>query len=1026
MCKEAVQLYKAIVNQQSHFHSEEDVRVHCEAVFTSFFKSMGIHYNARYEVKIATGAVDALYNNLCIEYKKPGLLKHKFDIFVGEKEKYIRGLAQKYHTQENQIFCVLLDGCQIGFFRKNIEGDIVKQGPFDLSPDILDYFIHLIRSFNRKALVSENLIIDIGEKSPTTHLLVRELWMSFNHSSSTRTRMFFYEWARMFGQVSDFGSGKDSIIREASNYGITIQTEDISKFIFVLHTTYAIYIKLIALMIMRSLNNREAVTFPEVMQPQGIRHFADELEKGTEFSNLGIRNFLEGDFFCWYTKDWNEPLDGAFRQLCSILNHYEPSSVSLKPEVIRDLLKELYQGLMSKSMRHSLGEYYTPDWLAELTIKESGWHPNQTILDPTCGSGTFLVHLINKTTSYLYSQKVSNKDIVAHVLSHIYGFDLNPLAVISARTNYLIALSPFMDGVGQVEIPIYLTDSIFSPQREGNYYHYHITTQEGKLQLRLPSVLFEKNKLHDVLNHIEHLVQLSTGEKAVISEEEAEKALKKWNLSEEEDLSLCNLLHQIRLLEEKDWNGIWCSIIKNHFTTATLHDFDILIGNPPWLRWSALPDAYRETIKNFCKDYGLFSSDVFYGGIESDVSTMVLYSAAQKWLKKNGRLAMLITRSVFKTESSEGFRAFTIDEATGDYFKVLKVHDLTKLKPFQDAENKASLIVLNREGTTTTYPLPWIEWKKVARFTEYDSLHHVLERTDRTNLVAHPIQSKTDPWLTVKAEELSDCLSLARGGNERHYAARKGVCTDMNGIYYGRVKAEKGEFLLFENDPSLGRRQLNIIPHLIEKDLIYPIARGREIAPFCWNRGNTYTYGIIPQDSMQGFPIEMMLERYSQALDFFSAFRKELEQRSSLKRYLAGAPFYSCWNVGKYTFAPYKVCWSEISGHFKACILSSSEGRIVVPDHKIYFIPIEKKEEALYLCAFLNASAVEDFIMGYAENTQIGTHITDYLHIPAFNPENKYHEKLVQVAENAMQGKITIEKARKETNKILHSLFIKP
>ncbi len=1023
MCKESVQLYEAIVNKQSHFQTEEDVRVRCEAVFTDFFKSIGIQYNARYEVKIVTGAVDALYNNLCIEYKRPGLLKHQFNIFVGEKEKYIEGLAKKYHTQESQIFCVLLDGYQIGFFRKNTEGDIVKQGPFDLSPDILDYFIRLVHSFNRKALVSENLIIDIGEKSPTTHLLVRELWKSFNHSSSTRTKMFFYEWARMFGQVSDFGSGKDSIIREASNYGIAIQTEDISKFIFVLHTTYAIYIKLIALMIMRSLNNREDVAFPEVMQQQSIRHFADELEKGTEFLNLGISNFLEGDFFCWYTKDWNESLDGAFRQLCSILNHYEPSSVSLKPEVIRDLLKELYQGLMSKSMRHSLGEYYTPDWLAELTIKESGWYPNQTILDPTCGSGTFLVHLINKTTSYLCSQQASNKDIVAHVLSHIYGFDLNPLAVISARTNYLIALSPFMDGVGQIEIPIYLTDSIFSPQREGNYYYYHITTQEGKLQLKLPCVLFEKNKLHDVLNHIEHLAQLSTGEKAVISEGEAEKALKKWNLSEEEELSLCNLLHQIRLLEEKDWNGIWCSIIKNHFTTAMLHDFDVLIGNPPWLRWSALPDAYRETIKRFCKDYGLFSSDVFYGGIESDVSTMVLYSSAQKWLRKNGRLAMLITRSVFKTESSEGFRAFTIDEATSDFFKVLKVHDLTNLKPFQDAENKASLIVLSRGGTTTTYPLPWIEWKKVARFSEYDSLHHVLESTTRIDLVAHPIQSKTDPWLTVKADELSDCLDMARGGNERYYAARKGVCTDMNGIYYGHVKAEKDQFLLFENAPTLGRRKLNIIPHLIERDLIYPIARGREIAPFRWNRGNTY--GIIPQNSMQGYSVDMMLERYPQALDFFFAFRKELEQRSSLKRYLTGAPFYSCWNVGKYTFAPYKVCWSEISGHFKACVLSSTEGRIVVPDHKIYFIPIDKKEEALYLCAFLNASAVEDFIMGYAENTQIGTHITDYLHIPAFNPKNRYHKRLVQVAEDAIQGKITTEKARKEADKIIHSLFIK-
>lgn len=382
---------------------------------------------------------------------------------------------------------------------------------------------------------------------------------------------------------------------------------------------------------------------------------------------------------------------------------------------------------------------------------------------------------------------------------------------------------------------------------------------------------------------------------------------------------------------------------------------------------------------------------------------------------------MLITRSVFKTESSEGFRSFTIDEAVGDCFEVHRVHDLTQLKPFQDAANKVSLIALTRGGTPTSYPLPWIEWKREARFSDRDSLHRVLESTSRTSLVAYPIRGKTGPWLTVRAEELDNCLGMARGRNEKRYAARKGVCTDMNGIFYGQVKAEKDGFVLFENDPSMGRRKINAAAHLIEKDLIYPIARGREIVPFRWNRGDTY--GIIPQNAMHGFPLGVMVERYPQALDFLASFRGELEQRSSLRRYLAGAPFYSCWNVGKYTFAPYKVCWSEISGRFKACVLSQVGGRVVVPDHKIYFIPTETREEALYLCAFLNAYVVEQFIMGYAENTQIGTHITDYLHIPAFNPKDRCHGKLVQVAEDAMLGNIAADDARGEADKLIHRLF---
>ena len=36
----------------------------------------------------------------------------------------------------------------------------------------------------------------------------------------------------------------------------------------------------------------------------------------------------------------------------------------------QDLLKQLYQDLVDPETRHDLGEYYTPDWLAQLTLEE--------------------------------------------------------------------------------------------------------------------------------------------------------------------------------------------------------------------------------------------------------------------------------------------------------------------------------------------------------------------------------------------------------------------------------------------------------------------------------------------------------------------------------------------------------------------------------------------------------------------------------------------------------------------------------
>ena len=57
------------------------------------------------------------------------------------------------------------------------------------------------------------------------------------------------------------------------------------------------------------------------------------------------------------------------------------------------MLKMLYHGLMPREIRHNLGEYYTPDWLAEHVLNELGYagQIDKRLLDPACGSGTFLV-----------------------------------------------------------------------------------------------------------------------------------------------------------------------------------------------------------------------------------------------------------------------------------------------------------------------------------------------------------------------------------------------------------------------------------------------------------------------------------------------------------------------------------------------------------------------------------------------------------------------------------------------------------
>lgn len=1024
--------------------TEEDVRLGVESVLKKYLPSLGIQYDAQYEVTISNGRLDALFHHFITEYKEPGKFNSKkgWEKAVNQSLEYITKIAEKNKEQWSTYIAALIDGRNIGFVRFNAENKPVVFPPQPFNKASIELLLKYIRSLNFKALNATNILNDFGPQSEISKQLINSLWNSFNNKTKTRTTMFFTEWRRLFGQVSGFGTNagpEKAIERLANSLGLNIGNSH-AEFIYVLHTFYSLLIKLIAAFILANVRGDNNTIYQRFagssLEEQKV--LISEIENGIAFRRLGIINFLEGDFFSWYVNEWNEQLAQGLNALILQLVDYEPSTPTLMPESIRDLLKNLYEKLLPKQIRHDLGEFYTPDWLAQYTINSSGFKATDKILDPTCGSGTFLVLAIREKIQQL-QDKLTPAELLTHILGSVYGFDLNPLAVVASRTNYILALGDLLEYAdNDIEIPVFLTDAILTPIKNGGEYTYKLETNEGSLELHIPETIIAKGCLGSILVEVEELVVATSEGKC--SEESAKEQIKidlaKNGLQQAEN-GITVLYEKILELEKKNWNRIWCRVIKNHFNSVALSDFDIIVGNPPWLRWSSLPEVYRDNAKPFCTEYGLFSKDVFVGGIETDISTMVLYSTAEKWLKPGGTLSFLITRTVFKNESSEGFRKFKIPREDGANFKVINVEDFTNLMPFEGAKNKPSLVVL-RKGETTEYPIPWIVWNRTENakgpLGDKFNLQEVFESVDRTNLVAYPLYEDGGPWLTVPEQDLSQCLALIQA-NENNYPARKGICTDCNGIYFGKIIRRQGvSKVVFENDITLGRNDLvQTLQTVVEKELIYPLARGRELSAFRWEFGNNYT--ILPQRGMDGFTEQEMAMHYPRALSYFRNFENDnirlLSQRASYRRYhlKRNAPVYSCWNVGPYTFAPYKVAWSEISRKFEACVLSTindphwNQPRLVIPDHKLYFVPVETEEEAHYLCAFLNAPQVEEVVMSYVETTQIGTHITEYLYIPQFDNSNEIHRRLSDISLSAQRGVITPQEARDLISRLLPTIL---
>jgi len=110
-------------------------------------------------------------------------------------------------------------------------------------------------------------------------------------------------------------------------------------------------------------------------------------------------------------------------------------------EVDHDVLKVLYESVIDSDTRHALGEYYTPDWLAERMVSEVVDAPlEQRVLDPACGSGTFLFWAVRRYLNAAEAAGVPNPQALVGVTDHVFGIDLHPVAVTLARVTYLLAI----------------------------------------------------------------------------------------------------------------------------------------------------------------------------------------------------------------------------------------------------------------------------------------------------------------------------------------------------------------------------------------------------------------------------------------------------------------------------------------------------------------------------------------------------------------------------------------------------------
>jgi type I restriction-modification system DNA methylase subunit len=138
-----------------------------------------------------------------------------------------------------------------------------------------------------------------------------------------------------------------------------------------------------------------------------------------------------------------------FREICGQYDY---------TEMDMDVWKTVYQKFLSPEDVNKLGFVTTPDEIVDLVLDLVGYIKSEeglckkTILDPACGSGTFLVEALVRLKEHLYLQMKCHhfderepmwerdKKIIENVTSNIHGIDINPFATFLTTTNLTFQL----------------------------------------------------------------------------------------------------------------------------------------------------------------------------------------------------------------------------------------------------------------------------------------------------------------------------------------------------------------------------------------------------------------------------------------------------------------------------------------------------------------------------------------------------------------------------------------------------------
>lgn len=1011
--------------------------------------------------KSGSGRLDAVVNDIVIEYKHHTKLRTQKQIesaFEQVKD-YLDALEE---SENRKCDAILTDGIKVAYFQSI--GNVISHSSLrSITVDDIDRIIKALLSNQSKKFEPANIVRDfsISPDSPSESKVVATiLYKQLIDGITEKSQMLYSEWKELMHlSVDDNGKSNDIAKRRHDLSEIfeceISDSETEYKALFALQTTYAIIVKLIACKVVDKLNfNTETHEYHDLsnLSFEKTRKFFQNMEDGYSYTSMGIRNFLEGDFFSWYadSNQWSGQFWKGIKGIITTIDDYTSFSLNVKynPE---DIFKDLYMCIIPQSIRHSMGEYFTPEWLADSVVSgalENIQDVNWTAIDPCCGSGIFIIALIKKVVGDISINdlnKEEKKNILDSILSRVHGIDINPLSVLSARVSYYIAIHPFGE-IENIEIPIYLGDSAIVPISKVidniDCYAYSISNNKyGALNIILPKSFVEKPSFGKTMSNLQALVKAESSD--VLYSKIIEGLSEKEKKSELLTKSIRVFAQDLVNLHKNKWDGIWIRITTNFMLIARLKKHDLIVGNPPWVKWEHLPAAYTRKIKEFCDIRHIFCNDGMYGGAQLNICALISNVAATNWLKENGVLAFLMPDSLMSQNSYEEFRNFYTNYAKKQRLYLQKLDRwCAPLRPFK-VGNKS----VTQDFNTYYFSKPFVDYKDGVK------VRAISKRKGINDLVINRCKKFDEArkylvFCDEIAKQMADNSTQYTYSSSQYdfsviigptaYLYRTGVESTPFEIFkmLGEGSSRRTDHYRFKNKVlKTSKYKVEDIPPRgwdFPVQYIYPMVEGPSITPFAYNCGNNYH--IIPydkEDTSEPVSIEVLSRDNEELAIYFSQHRDLLDKQSDKSKTMhRGSEFYALSKIGAYTFAPYIVAARDNSSFCASIIrpvktpwgerkqaICVKHTIIISQDINGNFIT---EDESHYINAILNSNIVHAYIHATFKTNGFSLKKSN-LCIPKFDSSNKMHNRLVLLSKYATLKKNASKRNR--VSKITSSIY---